>query len=234
VFGAQFTPWRPYTARTFVPTKHIKKMNKQLQFLVITAFIARCATSLGAQENILKTTPLPILGKFAFQYERKIAGQYSVEVEWQHWEIRRKKENNFFLFCLLYFSSSSDVIQVKGNRIQVVGRCYEHKNMTGWFIEGGFNVGKFDVKRTQTSSSFSILDIFTGDFGGESEKITRYDDVRASGLKVGGGFQKKYGNLFVNLSGGIEFNEVDRKVAAIVRGLRATTPYGRFAIGVGF
>jgi len=209
-------------------------MNKQLQFLTITAFITICATSLGAQQNILKITPLPILGKYAFQYERKIAGQYSVELEWQHWDMRRKTENNFFLFGLLYSSSSSDVIQVKGNRMQVVGRCYVHENMTGFFMEAGFNYGKFDVKRTQTSSSFSILDIFTGDFGGESEKITRYDNVRAKGLKAGIGLQKKRGNLFLNVSGGVEINELDTKAAALVRGLRPVTPYGRFAIGVGF
>ncbi len=209
-------------------------MNKQVSFLVLTAFLAFCGTSLSAQKNIVKITPLPILGKFAIQYERKITGNSSVEVEWQHWEVQRKKSNSFFLLGLLYTSSSSDVIRVKGNRMQVVGRLYEHENMTGWFLEGGFNVGKFDVKRTETSSSFSILDFFTGDFGSEHTKITRFDNVRASGLKIGGGFQKKRGNLFINFSGGFDCNEVDRKVAALVRGLRDITPYGRFALGVGF
>jgi len=118
--------------------------------------------------------------------------------------------------------------------MQVVGRCYERDNMTGFFFEGGFNFGKFDVKRTETSSSFSILDFFTGDFGSESKKITRYDNVRAKGLKAGIGLQKKRGNLFLNVSGGLEFNELDPKAAALVRGLRPVTPYGRFAIGVGF
>ncbi len=210
------------------------KMNKQISILAITVFITLFATTLGAQQNIVKIRPLPILGKFGFQYERKIAGHSSIEVEWQRWNFQRKKSDSFFLLGLLYTSSSSDVIQVKGNRFQVVGRCYEHKNMTGWFFEGGFHVGKFDIKRTESSSSFSVLGFFTGDFGSESTKITRYDNVRAKGLKAGGGFQKKYGRLFVNLSGGLEFNELDTKAAALVRGLRPVTPYGRFAIGVGF
>lgn len=209
-------------------------MNKQLQFLTITAFIILFATTLGAQQNIVKIRPLPILGKFGFQYERKIAVHSSIEVEWQRWNLQRNKDNNFFLLGLLYTSSSSDVIRVKGNRFQVTGRYYEHENMTGWFAEGGFNFGKFDISRTESSSSFSVLGLFTGDFGSWSTKTTRYDNVRAKGLKAGGGFQKKYGGLFVNLSGGLEFNEVDPKAAALVRGLRPVTPYGRFAIGVGF
>ena len=209
-------------------------MNKQFSILAITLFITLFTTTLGAQQNIIKVTPLPVLGKFGLRYERKIAAQSSIEVEWQRWNVRRKKDNNFFLLGLLYFSSSSDVIQVKGDRFQVTGRCYEHNNMTGWFLEGGFHVGKFDVKRTESSSSFSILGFFDGDFGSESTKITRFDNVRASGLRFGGGFQKKRGNLFVSLSGGIEVNEVDPKVAALVRSLRDVTPYGRLAIGVGF
>lgn len=210
------------------------KMNKQILILGITAFITLFSTTLGAQQNIVKIRPLPVLGKFGFQYERKLAGHTSIEVEWQRWDFQRKKSDNFFLLGLLYTASSSDVIQVKGNRFQFVGRCYEHKNMTGWFLEGGFHVGKFDIKRTESSSSFSVLGFFNGNFGSESTKITRFDNVRANGLKLGGGFQRKRGSLYVNFSGGFEINEVDRKVSAIVRGLRDIAPYGRFAIGVGF
>lgn len=209
-------------------------MNKKSRLLVVASLMVLFAASLSAQQNIVKITPLPIWGKYALQYERKIAGQYSVELEWQHWDMRQKKENNFFLLGLLYTSSSSDVTRVQGNRIQVVGRCYAHDNMTGFFLEGGFNFGKFDVKRTETFSSFSILDFFTGDFGSEREKITRYDNVRTKGLKAGIGFQKKRGNLFVNFSGGVEVNEVDPQVAKLVRSLRDVAPYGRFTIGVGF
>jgi len=225
-------PWPP--APLSQQNKTHKKMNKQLQFLVITAFITLFATTLGAQQNIIKVRPLPILGKFGFQYERKLAGHSSIEVEWQHWNFQRRKSDSFFLLGLLYTASSSDVVKVKGNRFQFVGRCYEHENMTGWFLEGGFHVGKFDIKRTESSSSFSVLGLFTGDFGSESTKITRFDNVRASGLKLGGGFQRKRGSLYVNFSGGFEFNGVDRKVSAIVRGLRSPAPYGRLSIGVGF
>ena len=71
-------------------------MDKQSKLLVCAAFIALLATTVHAQRNIVKLTPFPVLGKLGFQYERQIAGQYSVEVEWQHWEVQRKKSSSFF------------------------------------------------------------------------------------------------------------------------------------------
>ncbi len=119
VFAEQLTDRRPSPPAP-LSQQNTYIMNKRSKVPVVAVFVALFATAISAQRNILKITPLPILCKPAFQYERKIVGNSSVEVEWQHWDVRRKKGNNCFLRGLLYTSSSSEVIQVKGNRMVVL------------------------------------------------------------------------------------------------------------------
>lgn len=214
---------------------NIYKMNKQVSLLAITAFITLFAASLVAQQNIVKITPLPLLGKFGLQYERKLVGRYSIEVDWQHWDVRHKEVHNIFLPGIVYVSSSpaSSGVRIKGNRFQVAGRRYKLENMSGWFVEGGFNVGKFDVSDTYKSGN-SLFGPLWGSPGYNWGRTTRWDNIWTRGVKLGGGFQKKRRSLFATLSGGIELNVADKKAAAFLSRLYQLAPYGRFVIGIGF
>lgn len=195
---------------------------------LMTAFSA----GLSAQKNIVKMTPLPISGKLGFQYERKISPQHSVALEWQHWEFKRSKKSAFIFFG--FFSSSSDVTSVSGNRIQITGRCYAKEKLPSWYMEGGFYLGKFDVKRVQESSDFSVWGVLSGDFGSESKKVTKFENVKANGARIGIGFLKKSGKFFLDFSGGLDFNDVNPKVVTLARSLRFGAPYGRVTVGLGF
>lgn len=206
--------------------------NTSFQF-VLTATFALLAASIFAQKNTLTFTPLPLTGKLGLQYERKISPHQTLSVEWQHWESSKRNSSAFAFFG--FISSSSNATTISGNRLSLTGRLYAKKGARGWFGEGGLYAGKFDVKKVESSSSWSVWGFLEGDFfGSETHKVTRYDNVRSHGFKLGGGYRKQIKSFLIDYSAGLEMSDTRSEVVKIAPRLRFGAPYARIQMGFQF
>lgn len=207
-------------------------MKKQIM-ITLTAFLMAGFQTLHAQKNLIQLTPLPFTGKPSFQYHRVVSKHQTITAEWQIWNAKRK--NNSALFLLGVFASSTDEVTVKGNRFQIGTRLYAAEAMRGLFVEGGVHWGKFDIKRKEESETASIWGFWTGNFGSIETKITRLENVKAYGAKLGGGFQKRKGAFSLDFSLGAELNAAHSgNISALTRMLDSGRPYARMSMGVVF
>ena len=190
------------------------------------SFFALCMTLLtqvNAQQNALKVTPLqPVIGKFSVAYERALGPKTTVQVEYQRWFERRQTGTAFLM--PVWFANSSETVSNKGQRWSLSLRQYAKTAMQGLFAEGGVYVGKHDI---QTTTETSVL-IFWG-----SSETHLHPDVRVSGLRLGGGWQRTKGPFSFEVSGGLSLNHNAKNVRPTL-GMKPASPYSRIAVGVSF
>ena len=206
--------------------------NTPYPFVLLASFCILSA-SVSAQKNTLSFTPLPLTGKLGLQYERKISPWQTLSLEWQHWESSKRNNSGFAFFG--FISSSSNVTTISGNRLHLTGRLYAKKGAKGWFVEGGMYAGKFDVVQKESSSSWSVWGFLEGDFfGSESHKVTRFDNVKSHGFKLGGGYRWQKKSFLIDYSAGFELSNTRADVVKIAPRLRTGAPYARIQMGFQF
>lgn len=200
---------------------------------LLTAIILLSSNTLYSQKNAIRVTPLqPVIGKFSVDYERAVAARTSVMVEYQQWFERRS--SSFGLFLLGIPAFSADEMYNRGYRMSFMVRQYSGEALNGVFGEGGFYLGRHDITaRTETTivdpSPDFIFDLFQ-----TSTEEEHYKNVRVSGLRLGGGWQRTRGNFSWELSGGLNLNTGNSQGIRPTLGMKHVAPYTRFALGVGF
>ena len=56
--------------------------------------------------------------------------------------------------------------------------------------------------------------------------------VRDGGVKLGGGFQKTFSGINLEVSGGLNINAVNSQNIRPIGAFRSVSPYARFALGL--
>ena len=201
--------------------------NFQVSRLTLTtSFFALCITLLtqvNAQQNALKITPLqPVIGKVSMSYERAIGPKTTVLAEYQSWFEQRS--TNTALFFPILLANGSETTTNNGRRWSLYLRQYAKNAMQGIFAEGGAYVGNHNI---QTTTETSVLIFFT-----ESE-TKKHPNVKVSGVRLGGGWQKKKGHFSFELSGGLSLNGNSKNVRPTL-GMKPVSPYSRIAMGFNF
>ena len=208
-------------------------MKKQI-IIAVSAFLMAGFQILQAQNNLIQITPIPLTGKTSFQYQRKVSPRQTIVAEYQFWGAKRSSSNAFVLPG--FFSSGSREVRVDGKRFQIGTRLYAKEAFNGWFMEGGIHWGKFDITKKEESNYLNVWGLWSGnDILGFDTKITRMENVKAGGVKLGGGFQKRKGAFSIDLSSGMEFNiQHSREISALTGMLNFGRPYARMSVGFVF
>lgn len=200
---------------------------------LLTTIILLFSNTLYSQKNAIRATPLqPAIGKFSIDYERVVAARTTVMVEYQKWFERRNSSAGLFLLGIPAFSA--DQTEIRGYRMSFLVRQYTGAALNGAFGEGGFYLGRHDIiTRTETTIANPSPD-FIFDLFETTMEEEQYENVRVSGFRLGGGWQRTRGHFSLELSGGLNFNTVNSRGIRPTLGMKNVAPYTRFAIGVGF
>lgn len=214
---------------TFASSKMHNDMTHRFQVsrpTLTSSFFALCVTLLtqvNAQQNALKITPLqPVIGKISMSYERAVGSQTTLQAEYQAWFEHRQTGTGLVFPILL--ANSNETVTNNGNRWSLSLRQYAKTAMHGIFGEVGVYAGKHNI---QTTTETSVLVFWN------SSETKKYSNVRASGIRFGGGWHKTKGHFSLELSGGLSLNNVPDE-ARLTVGMRPVSPYSRIAIGVNF
>lgn len=190
------------------------------------AFFSVFATSLSAQQNAIKVTPLkPVFGGFQLQYERTVAPKTSLVFE-QNWVNSKREKSGGFMY-LGFVSSNTEDIRVKGFSTDMMLRRYSKSAMNGLFMEGGLRYHKYRVSTTKNVETFNPYAIFTLNLDQVATSEKAYSEATYQGLavKAGAGYQKTFGHFSLECSGGLTLgNHLPQKAAL----------YTRLAMGVNF
>ncbi len=212
-------------------------MKNNFQLLALTCLITlstQFSTTLSAQKNAVKIN-LASLGKISVDYERAYDSKNTVQVGFQRWHQQKSHSSTIPIFGIL--STTGDASNIKGFRMEFIARHYRKKAFHGGFFESGFYLGKHDITITSTSSSFSAISILLLDFEHiytSSTETKNYKNVLVAGGKIGGGYQKAFGNFDLEFSGGINVNAINSNRVRPTLAFKAVSPYARVAVGVAF
>ena len=203
---------------------------KNLFHISLLTLLISCSSlfinTLFAQQNALRITPFqPILGKFSLDYERTLAPNVTLLVEYQKWFEHRESSGGFFLL------SSSETSTNRGYRLSFMARNYIKTTFDGAFLECGFYVGKHNIMTH--SETFGWVPFFIPLYG-SSVVEKEYKGVRVGGLRAGAGWQKSVGVFTFDCSGGLNLNALNDKDVRPTLGMKTISPYARLAVGVKF
>jgi hypothetical protein len=204
-------------------------MTNLFRFSLLTLLIS-CSSlftnTLFAQQNALRMTPFqPLLGKFSVNYERTVAPNVTILVEYQKWFEHRESSRG------ILFLSSSKTSSNRGYRLSFMARNYIKTTFDGAFLECGFYTGKHNIR---TYSETTVLFPFFFPIYGSTVEEKEYKDVRVGGLRAGAGWQKSIGVLTFDFSGGLNLNALNNKDVRPTLGMKEISPYARLAVGVKF
>ncbi len=212
-------------------------MKNNFQLLALTCLITLStlfSTTLSAQKNAVKIN-LASLGKISVDYERAYDSKNTVLFGFQRWHQQKSNSTTIPFFGIL--STTGEATKIKGFRMEFIARHYRKKAFHGGFFESGFYLGKHDITITSTSSSFNAVSILFLNFENiytSTSETKNYKDVLVGGGKIGGGYQKAFGNFDLEFSGGINVNAINSNRVRPTLAFKAVSPYARVAIGVAF
>lgn len=202
------------------------------QNTLLTLSLVIFTSALYSQQNSIRVTPLqPAIGKFSLDYERSVAPRTTVMVEYQRWFERRTTGAALWMFGIP--ATSWDETYNSGYRMSAFIRQYKHAAMQGGFMEGGLYFGRHDITTQTEMAIFNPDPLFFFNLWQTSSEEVHYENVGVYGLRLGGGWHKVKGKFSLELSGGFNLNGNSQGVRPTL-GMKAFSPYTRFALGVAF
>lgn len=205
--------------------------NFPAQALLALCLLFSC-TRLSAQHSVQLTPLQPLSGKFSLGYEQAFGPKTTFMVEYQRWFEHRQNGIGSLLFFPLAGSTTNST--VSGGRLSAFMRFYRKEALQGGFMEVGAYTGKHDIEVVEETSvlvpdgSFFFLPTYQ-----TSVKEAHYKNVRAYGLRLGGGFHRVSKHVSVECSGGLSLNGNSEGLRPSF-GFNPVSLYSRFAVGFGF
>lgn len=212
------------------------KNNRKCFFAgVLLIFCAMFSSpTLYAQKNTIKTN-LAAIHQFGFGLERVVHDKTTLQLEYQRWNQTRYSSDSYSLLGVT--TSTDKMVNIKGGRVEVMARRYRRQALNSAFMEAGVFIGKHQITVSETTTDFmpiSLLFLDFDNFLNTSTSTKQYKNVSVAGAKFGLGYQKTFGILSMELSGGLNFNAYNSKNIRPSLPLKIISPYGRFSLGFAF